>query len=289
MNTQTAQRTVGGYAVRRRVFTAITYIVAALLAVILMVPLAWTVSGALHTNQTLYQVPFQWFPNPPMFSNFIDTWRSGNFGRQALNSLIVATVISVVGVLFAQMAGYALAKMRFLGRDLIFWSIISTLSLPFPAVMIPIFVIARYLGIVNTYVGLIVPGLMTAQAVFFMRQYMLGLPDEVLASARVDGASEFRIYLHIVMPMAWPVMAAMIVLTFVGSWNNLLWPLIVVDSQQLFTLPIGLTQFNGQYFTNYIGQLCLSLVAIVPMVVLFLLVRRRLLDAIMVGGGAVTG
>jgi ABC-type glycerol-3-phosphate transport system permease component len=122
-----------------------------------------------------------------------------------------------------------------------------------------------------------------------MRQYLIGIPQEVLDAARVDGASDLGIYWRIVMPMAWPVTAAMGILTFVGSWNNLLWPLIVIQSAQLFTLPLGLTQFSSQYFTNYVDVLALSLVSIVPVIILFLIVRRRLLDAIMVGGGSVTG
>lgn len=268
---------------------AIRYAAAILFAILILIPLAWAVSGSLHTNESLFSIPFQWIPTPPHFENFVHAWQSGNFGRQLFNSFIIGFVISVVGVGLGQMAGYALAKMRFLGRDFIFWAIISTLTLPFPAIMVPVFVVARYLGIVNSYLGVIVPGLITAQIVFFMRQYLLAVPQEVLDSARVDGASEFGIYWRIVMPMAWPVTAAMGILTFVGSWNNLLWPLIVIESPQLFTLPIGLTQFSSEYFTNYVDVLALSLVAIVPVIILFLVVRRRLLDAIMVSGGALTG
>lgn len=270
-------------------FSAARYILAGLLALLLLVPLLWALSGVLHTNATLFAVPFSWIPRPPHFENFVQAWTSGNFGMQTINSFAVAIVISVLGVSLGQMAGYSLAKMRFLGRDLIFWSIISTLTLPFPAIMVPVFVVARYLGIVNTYLGIIVPGLITAQIVFFMRQYLASVPQELLDAARVDGASEFGIYWRIVVPMAWPVTAAMGILTFVGSWNNLLWPLIVIQSPQLFTLPIGLTLFSTQYFTNYVDVLALSLVSIVPVIVLFLIVRRRLLDSIMVSGGAVTG
>jgi ABC-type glycerol-3-phosphate transport system permease component len=274
---------------RVRAMAGFRYLVAIVLALALLIPLLWALSGALHTNANLFAVPFAWIPSPIEWANFARAWQSGDFGRQTLNSFLIAFVISVVGVGLGQMAGYALAKFRFLGRDLIFWSIISTLTLPFPAIMVPVFIVAKDLGLVNSYLGVIVPGLITAQIVFFMRQYLIGIPQEVLDAARVDGASDLGIYWRIVMPMAWPVTAAMGILTFVGSWNNLLWPLIVIQSAQLFTLPLGLTQFSSQYFTNYVDVLALSLVSIVPVIILFLIVRRRLLDAIMVGGGSVTG
>jgi ABC-type glycerol-3-phosphate transport system permease component len=130
---------------------------------------------------------------------------------------------------------------------------------------------------------------MSGQVVFFMRQYLMALPDELLESARMDGASEWQIYRRIVVPLSWPVMASMGILTFVDSWNNLLWPLLVVHSENLFTIPVGLAQYSSKYFTNYVGILAMSLISIVPVIGLFLLARRRVLDAIMVSGGALKG
>jgi ABC-type glycerol-3-phosphate transport system permease component len=237
----------------------------------------------------LFQQPFKWIPRPAKFSNYKEVWTTTSFPRQVLNSFIVGAVIAVGGVMLAQMAGYALAKKRFWGRDLIFWSIVATMMIPFPAIMVGVFIIAKDLGILNTYLGLIVPGLMTGQVVFFMRQYMVFMPDELLSSARVDGASEWQVYWHIVFPLSWPVMASMGILTFVDSWNNLLWPLIVVQSRDLYTIPLGLAQYSSKYFTNYVGILAMSVLAIIPVIVLFLFARRRLLDAIMVSGGAMKG
>ncbi len=265
------------------------YGLAALLAVLLLVPLVWAVSGSLHTNSGLFSSPYQWIPHKPQFKNYSSAWNAISFGRELVNSFVVGFIIAVVGVALGQMAGYALAKRRFLGRDVIFWSIVATLMIPFPSIMVGVFIIAKDMGITNSYLGLIVPGLLTGQIIFFMRQYLQGVPDELLESGRIDGASEWQIYFRIVVPLSWPVMVSMGILTFVGSWNNLLWPLIVVQTQSLYTVPLGLTQFSSQYFTNYTAVLAMSVVAIIPVIILFLVARRRLLDSIMVSGGALKG
>jgi len=268
---------------------SVRYALAFALALLLMVPLLFAVSGSLHTNAELFQQPFTWIPDSPRPANFGDVWRTTSFPRQVFNSFFVGAVISVVGVLLGQMIGYALAKRRFFGRDFLFWSIVGTMMVPFPAIMVGVFIISKDLGILDTYTGLIVPGLMTGQVVFFMRQYMVYMPDELLESARIDGASEWQVYTRVVLPLSWPVMASMGILTFVDSWNNLLWPLIVVQSKDLYTIPLGLAQYSSKYFTNYVGILAMSVLSIVPVIVLFLLARKRLLDAVMVSGGALKG
>jgi multiple sugar transport system permease protein len=272
-----------------RLWVVLRYLVAALFALVLVIPLAWAVSGSLHSNATLFSDPYEWLPKVAQWENYSSSWGQVSFGRDMLNSFGIALVLATIGVFLGLMAGYALGKCRFMGRDLIFWAIVSTLLLPFPAILIPVFIIATKLGLVNTYLGVIVPGLLTAQVVFFMRQYVLGIPDELIECARVDGASELRLYLKIVLPLCWPVFASMAVLVFVGSWNNLLWPLVVINSSSLYTVPLGLTHFSSQYFTNYAGTLAMSVVGALPVLVLFVVVRRRILDSVMVSSGAVKG
>ena len=273
----------------RRAVVALRATACLIFALIVLVPLLWDISGSLHSNGNLFSNPFQWVPPRLEFGNYPNAWRAIPFGRELLNSFGIASVLAIFGVGLGHMAGYAMGKFRFLGRDVIFWCIVATMLVPFPAIMVPVFVITKMFGLVNTYLGVIVPGLMTAQVVFFMRQYLLGIPDELLESGRVDGASEWRLYVAVVLPMSWPVMVAMGILTFVGSWNNLLWPLIVIESQRLFTVPLGLTQFQSQFFTNYVDILCMALIAMVPVTALFLVGRRRLFDSIMVNGGALVG
>jgi ABC-type glycerol-3-phosphate transport system permease component len=272
-----------------RFWTVGRYFFASLFALLLLVPLLWALSGSIHTNASLFADPYQWLPRVAHWENYSASWGAISFGRDLLNSFGIAFVLATFGVFLGLMAGYALGKGKFLGRDFVFWAIVSTLLLPFPAILIPVFVLATKLHMVNTYLGVIIPGLLTAQVVFFMRQYVLGIPDELIESARVDGASELKVYLRVVMPLCWPVFASMGVLVFVGSWNNLLWPLVVINSQNLYTVPLGLTHFSSEYFTNYVGILAMSVVGALPVLFVFLFLRKRILDSVMVSGGAVKG
>lgn len=268
------------------IFTRVLqYTVASVISLILIAPLIWAVSASLHTNENLFVQPYRWVPNPLHFNNYTDAVSNGSLAVSVVNSVIVAGVLSTIGIVLSQMAGYVLGKFRFFGRDVIFWSIVATLMIPFPAIMVPVFVIAKAFGMVDNYAGLIVPALIQASVVFFMRQYLGALPEEFLESARIDGASEWQIYVRIVMPMAWPVLAAMAVLTFTGSWNNLLWPLIITNSPNMFTIPIALTQFQGAYASDNVAILALSVLMSLPTIALFLLVRNRILDSVMVSGG----
>lgn len=262
---------------------------AALCALVLMVPLVWALSGSFHTNADLFANPFNWLPIPPHAENYVTSWRRVNFSRLVLNSFFVGVVVSTCGVLLGLMSGYALAKRKFFGRNFMFWAIVATLLIPFPAIMVGVFLVAKSFGITNSYAGLIIPGILTGNIVFFMRQFLQGVPDDLIESARVDGAGEWRILWQIVMPLAWPVIISMGILTFVGSWNNLLWPLIVVNDKSLFTIPLGISELKSQYFVDYASTLAMSLLSIVPVIIVFLITRRRILDSIIVSGGAVKG
>jgi ABC-type glycerol-3-phosphate transport system permease component len=187
------------------------------------------------------------------------------------------------------MAAYGITKFRFRGRKLIFATTIAVLLVPFPSIMVPVFIMTREMGLVNSYAGVIIPGILSPLGVFLMRQYLLAFPDEMIQAARVDGASEFGIFWRVIVPLSWPVIAAVGVLTFVASWNNLLWPLIVLYSQNLFTVPLALEQFNSTNSTDYVGMVAMSVVAVAPVIVLFLVARRRLIDSIMLSGGGLAG
>lgn len=260
-----------------------------LLAAVCIVPILWAVSASLHSNANLYSFPYSWLPRHLLFSNYSQGWAQSSFGRAMANSFIIAAVITGVSTVCGLMAGYGLAKFRFSGNHAIFVLIVSVLLVPFPAIMVPVFSLTRTLGLVNSYWGVIVPGVMSPLGAFLIRQYLLGLPDAFLDSARVDGAGELSIFWRIVVPLSWPVAAAVAVLTFVASWNNLLWPLIVINSERLYTVPLGLAQFNSVDFTDYVGIVAMSVIAVLPVIVLFMLARRRLLESIMLSGGGLVG
>ena len=282
--------TSGGKRRRRRYQPHfVSYAILLIIGAFCVVPIVWAVSASLHTNTNVYVEPFSWLPNPLHFANYANGWEQTDFGAAMLRSLGIALFLAIASVAFGLMAAYGLTKFRFRGRKIIFATTVAVLLVPFPSIMVPVFIMTREMGLVNSYAGVIVPGIFSPLGVFLMRQYLLALPDEMIQAARVDGASEFGIFWRVIIPLSWPVMASVGVLTFVASWNNLLWPLIVLYSQNLFTVPLALEQFNSTNSTDYVGMVAMSLVAVAPVIVLFMVARRRLIDSIMLSGGGLAG
>lgn len=271
---------------RKRTRTLVYHIILIVVSIVSLTPVLWGISGSLQSNQNLFSGSFTWVPPAPQWHNYAEAWHAVDFGRDMINSFTIAVIVTVGCAVFSAMAGYSIATFRFRGRRALFAAIIGTLLLPFPVILIPVFIIAKTLGMIDTYVGVILPGLITPQAVFLMVEFFRGTPHELLESGRVDGASEWAVFRRIALPMAWPIVAAVSVLTFVASWNNLLWPLVVIQSQQLYTVPLGLAQFNSTNFSNYVQILAMSIVAILPVIVLFVVFRKKLVDSIMMSGGA---
>jgi ABC-type glycerol-3-phosphate transport system permease component len=250
-----------------------------------LVPMLWAIAATFHTNASLVKVPFAWISPAFTLDNYGRVLGNVSLWSAVGNSTVVAVAIATVGVLLSQMAGYVLAKFRFLGRDAIFWTIVATMLIPFPAIMVPVFIMARTLGWVDSLTGLIVPALITATTIFFMRQYLVGLPEDYIEAARIDGASELRIFTSIVLPLTGPVLGSMAVLNFVASWNNFLWPLLITQTENSRTLPVAMTQFQNLYFTDTVALITISVLSSIPVLLVFLLMRRRILSAVMVSGG----
>lgn len=255
-----------------------------LAAVITLVPVIWTVLSSLKTNSTIFAVPFRWLPDSLQWNNYADAFQVAPFGRFFLNSTIVAISVTATTVFFAAMAGYGFSKFRFPGRNILFGLILSTFMIPFPVIMIPLFVLVRNFGWVNSYLGLIVPGALTGFAVFMMRQFIQAMPSELIDAARCDGAGEIRIFFTIVLPLARPALATLGILTFLDSWNNLLWPLIVIQSEDMQTIPLGLTKFSTLYSTNYAQMLAMAVIASLPVLIVFIIGRRQIINSLMLSG-----
>jgi ABC-type glycerol-3-phosphate transport system permease component len=264
----------------------VRHIVLAACVIFFLTPILFSLSAALHSNSDLFSIPFQWIVHFHP-SNFGEALSAAPFFRFFFNSFVVSISVTAGAVLLGNAAGYSLSKFAFRGRNLIFMAIVATLLIPFSAVLIPVFLLVKDFGWINSYFGLIVPGIVTAQSVFFMRQYLQSLPDEMLWAARIDGASEISIYLRLVLPLSAPVMAAIAVLTFVGSWNDLLWPLVVVQTTNMDTVPLGLQLFTSAYFTNYVEVSAMALLALLPAAAVFLVLGRWLVRSLMVSGGGV--
>ena len=261
-----------------RLQSVLVHLALAAAGVVVAIPLYWTAISSLSTNAAIFATPIRWFPDSPHWENFAQALEAAPFGRYFLNSAVVGVAVTCATLATSALAGYGFAKFRFPGRRPLFAVVLIALMVPFQAIMIPLFVLTRQLGWLNSYAGLIVPGAVSGFGIFLMRQFMGKLPDALLEAARLDGCSEIQVFLRIVLPLSRSALAALAVLTFLASWNNFLWPLIVAQSPEVMTVPLGIVQFRGSYATNYIQILAVSLVAAAPVIVLYLLMQRQIIE-----------
>jgi multiple sugar transport system permease protein len=230
---------------------------------------------------------------PPLTPILIPAFSLDNFRRLLggnpfyknwmLNSLIVAIAVTAWHVFFDTMAGYAFAKRRFPGRNLLFWVILSTLMIPIHVTIIPLYVVTRKLGLIDNLLAVILPGTATAFGIFLMRQYIQTLPSELEDAARMDGASEFGVFWHIILPLARPAMAALAIFTFVRHWNDFLWPLIALSRPKNYTLTVGVANLQGEFMTDWGIIFAGAALAALPMIVFFLLFQKYFLEGVRMG------
>jgi multiple sugar transport system permease protein len=249
--------------------------------IVMVIPFVWMILGSFKTTGELRQTPPTWIPENPTLDNYRDLFDRLNFPRYFFNSALVATVVTVGNLLFASMAGYAFAKLEFPGKRVLFVLVLSTLMIPAFVTFMPLFVLVSNLGLANTHAALILPFLATAFGVFLMRQYILGIPDELLDAARIDGAGEYTIFFRVVLPLCGPALATLAVLTFVSQWNSFLWPLVVATTEDMYTLPVALALFaTGQQESNLALQLAGATVVVLPMIVLFFAMQRYVIQGV---------
>ncbi|MDF2916347.1 MAG: sugar transporter permease [Microbacterium sp.] len=262
---------------RRRRFgpRAITYSVLAVGLALWLIPFLWMLLGSVKTQGEILRRPPTWFPENPTGENFAQWFGPLDFGHFFANSLIVAVVTVLGNIVFCSMVGYALAKMEFPGKKVLFLLVMVTLMVPGVVTFVPLFVMVSSLGLVNTYPALILPFITAPIGVFLMRQFIMGIPDALLEAARLDGAGEWRIFSRIVMPLCGPPLATLGILTFLASWNNFLWPLVAAQTEEMYTLPVALSLYStGQNATNYGLLLAGSVLVIAPIIVLFVFLQR---------------
>jgi multiple sugar transport system permease protein len=255
-----------------------------LFSIFMLVPMAFAVLGSLKPEPEIFTVPIRWLPSSPQWQNYILPFQK-NIGRYFVNSMIVSIVQTFSPMLLCSMAGYSLAKFNYPGRNLVFLFILSTIMLPIQVTLVPTFLIIKELGWVNTYAGLIVPGLATTFGTFLMRQFFLSLPSEYMDAARIDGASEPRIFWTIMMPMCRPALSALGIFSFTGSWNSFLWPLVVVNQDEMRTVPLGIVFYMGEQRVPEYGQLlAVSVIATLPVLALFLILQREFIRGAAMSG-----
>jgi len=253
-------------------------------AVIMLLPIFWMVSTSVKSLDTVFTLPIEWWPAQPNWANYLDAWNQNPFGRYFINSTIVATATALINVLLSGFAGYALAKYDFFGKQAIFLGILATLMLPIEVLMVPTFLLVKNLNWLDTYQSLIIPGATDAFGVFLMRQTIFHVPDPLIDAARIDGASEPRIYFQIVLPLLWPAVLTLALLEFRESWDSFVWPLIVISQNSMRTVSIGLSLFQQENMTNYNQLMAMSTLAMLPMLVLFFFFQRSFIQGITSSG-----
>jgi multiple sugar transport system permease protein len=261
------------------------YAVLAVGLVLVVMPFVWMLTSSVKPEAEVRAVPPTWWPQTVTADNYDALFTRLDFPTYFLNSAIVALAVTLGNVVFCSMLGYALAKLDFPGKRVLFVVVLGTLMVPGVVTFVPLFVLTTNLGLTNTLPGMILPFLAGPFGVFLMRQYVLGLPDELIQAARVDGAGELTIFARVIMPLCGPALATLAVLTFLTSWNNFLWPLVVATSEDKYTLPVALALYAvGQNATQYGLLLAGSVVVVLPVLVVFLLLQRHIVQGIAMTG-----
>lgn len=247
-------------------------------------PFLWLLSTALKSaSENIFQYPPKLLPEEPTFSNFGKVMDVFPFWRYLLNSTVVSGLTVILNVLFCSLAAYPLARMNFKGKNTVFILILSTMMIPFQLLMIPVYILSLNLGLQNTYLGMVLPHVTTAFGVFLMRQAFMTVPYELDESARMDGANSFQIWWKVLMPLVKPSLVTLTIFTFVSAWGDFLWPLIIVNDQNMFTLPLGLNMLSGTFTSDWRLIAAGAIISMIPVIVIFLLLQRFFIGGAMKG------
>jgi multiple sugar transport system permease protein len=253
-------------------------------ALLTLVPVVWMILTAFKSGAEVAADPPTWLPGALRFENFADAWRFAPFGRYLANSVLMAGGIAVTQTITSALAAYAFARLQFRGRDALFYVYLGTLIIPPQVTVIPQFIIVRELGWVDTYAGLIVPQAFTAFGVFLLRQFFLSIPFELEDAARIDGAGRWGCFWRIVLPLSGPALATLAVFAFLFHWNNLLWPLIVSNTDSTIPVVVGLTRFQGEHGTDWNLLMAASVIATIPVLVVYFAAQRWFVQGIATAG-----
>lgn len=253
-------------------------------SLVMLLPFFWMLSTSFKESSELFTYPPTWIPSTFAFSNYEDALTSMPFDRFYFNSLLVATTVTFIQILTSSLAAFAFARLRFKGRDTLFILYIAALMIPFPVLLVPNFIIVNRLDWLDTYWALIVPPAFSAFSTFLLRQHFKTLPMDLDEAARIDGATSFRIWWNIILPMSKTAIAAISILIFLGSWNDFLWPLVVTNSDEMQTVPVGLNSFQGQYSVKWNLLMAAAVVAMIPVIVVYALAQKWFIRGITMSG-----
>jgi ABC-type glycerol-3-phosphate transport system permease component len=259
------------------------YLVLIVSSFLMVIPFYWSVGTSLKLEQFVFANPPQWWPSPLTLQNYVSVFTKIHFYRYFLNSVFVAVITTLAHVFFDTLAAYAFAKLTFPGRDKLFFFLLLGLMVPFQVNLIPLYRIMATLGWTNTYLALIVPNLTSIFGIFMMRQFLITIPNDLLDAARIDGCNEFGVFRRVALPLALPGIATLIILTFMGTWNDFLWPRIVTSSEALYTLPVGLAQLQMKNTSNVAQIMSGTVLTALPMIIVFLFMQRQFIEGMTAG------
>ena len=260
------------------------YAVLIVVAATMFVPFLWMISTSLKENQFVLSMPPEFFPAAPTLESYQQLLELLPFGRMMVNSFIVAISVTIGQIISGSMAAYVFARMEFRGRDVIFLAYLATLMIPSQVTIVPLFILMRYLGWINTYQGIISPMVFTAFGTFLLRQSFLTIPKELEEAAFIDGASHWTVFWKIIMPVSRPALATLAVFAFMQAWNAYLWPLFVTNDENIMTLPVGLALLHGRYLTEWNLVMAGAVVTIVPMLIIYLMAQDYFVKGVVTSG-----
>ncbi len=251
------------------------YLLMGAIALVMLLPLIWLVSTAFKSpSEDIFQFPPQFFPSQPTLQNFVTVWKTNPFGRYLFNSTLVAVLTVCFNLLFCSLAAYPLARLNFRGREGLFTLVVATILIPSQIVMIPLYILMVQLGLRNTYLGLIFPAIASAFGIFLLRQAFQGVPKELEEAGRMDGCSELGIWWHVMIPAIRPALVTLAIFVFIGSWSDFLWPLIILDQPEYYTLPLGVAKLAGAFSLDWRLIAAGSVISVAPILLLFVIMQH---------------
>ena len=269
---------------KHRLGTAGYYVVSIVLAVIALIPFMWMISTSLKSRGALMSIPIEWIPAEPTLDGYAKVFSRFPFLRTIGNSLLISVAYTLITLISASMAAFAFAKLRFRGSGAILSVYIATMMIPTQVTMIPLFVVMNRLGLIDSYASVILPSMFKPFAVFLLVQQMKTIPNDYVDAARIDGAGLFQTYRKVALPLCIPTLATLAVTTFMESWNDYLWPLLMLTDRNKMTLPIALSTLNGQYSTEYNVLMAGSLISMIPIIIIYIAAQKQFKSGLMAGG-----
>lgn len=269
---------------KHRLGTAGYYVVSIVLTVIALIPFLWMISTSLKSRGALMSIPIEWIPAEPTLDGYAKVFSRFPFLRTIGNSLLISVAYTLITLISASMAAFAFAKLRFRGSGAILSVYIATMMIPTQVTMIPLFVVMNRLGLIDSYASVILPSMFKPFAVFLLVQQMKTIPNDYIDAARIDGAGLFQTYRKVALPLCIPTLATLAVTTFMESWNDYLWPLLMLTDRNKMTLPIALSTLNGQYSTEYNVLMAGSLISMIPIIIIYIAAQKQFKSGLMAGG-----